>query len=335
MITFKEYIAEEEEDEVDKPAGTESLSTMLFDLHSKDIKTLKIPIHSAILKRVIPSTVRATVFHVTEYAGMEKIIKMQGGKRSISAFTHNENTVGDGQGTGGVFRGIAGDGGYVMELEADILLASPADLFSTPDRSGRRWVYWDSLITQMGGATKLRGMEKDLEKMLKGIIKEYNEEDSITTLVKTDVAAAWMEFGKGDLTQGGNLVGKRSGRWTRLIIKDYFDGMERVMKKYSTKLKDVFYGYLTGAALNPKRSKNISPSATWDELLVNNFKVIKVHVPEQESGEDWTGGVKADGTVVTAIPGLPDDKIKIWTKNSGLETHIKTVSAAEFTKRKV
>ena len=108
---------------------------------------------------------------------MLKIVKMQGGKRSISAFTHNKNTVGDGKGTYGVFRGVAGDGGYVVELEADILLASPADLFSTPDRSGRRWVYWDSLITGMGGATKLRGMEKQLETMLKGIIKEYNEED--------------------------------------------------------------------------------------------------------------------------------------------------------------
>ena len=67
MKTFKSYLREEDEEEVEKPAGTESLSTMLFDLHSKDIKTLKIPIHSAILKRVIPSTVRATVFHVTEY----------------------------------------------------------------------------------------------------------------------------------------------------------------------------------------------------------------------------------------------------------------------------
>ena len=67
MKTFKSYLREEDEEEVDKPAGTESLSTMLFDLHSKDIKTLKIPIHSAILKRVIPSTVRATVFHVKEH----------------------------------------------------------------------------------------------------------------------------------------------------------------------------------------------------------------------------------------------------------------------------
>jgi len=334
MITFKEYIAEEEE-EVEIPAGTESLSTMLFDLHSKDIKTLKIPIHSAILKRIMPTTVRATVFHVTEYDGMLKIIKMQGGKKSISAFTHNENTTGDGKGTGGVFRGIAGDGGYVVELEADILLASPADLFSTPDKSGRRWVYWDSLISGMGGASKLRGMEKQLETMLKGIIAEYNEEDSITKLVKTDVAAAWMKFGKGDLTQDGRSVGKRSGNWTRLIIKDYMDGMEKIMKKYSTKLKEVFYGYLTGAALNPKRSKNISPSATWDELLVNNFKVIKLHVPEDLSDEDWTGGVAADGTVVTAVDGLPDKKIQVWTKNSDLELHIKKVSAAGFAKRKI
>ena len=70
-------------------------------------------------------------------------------------------------------------------------------------------------------------------------------------------------------------------------------------------------------------------------MILNNFKIIKVHVAKEESDEDWEGGVRADGTVFTAIDGLPDDKIKIWTKNSGLETHIKTVSAAEFAKRKV
>jgi hypothetical protein len=191
----------------------------------------------------------------------------------------------------------------------------------------------------MGGATKLRGMEKDLEKMLKGIIAEYNEEDDVAKLVKTDVAAAWMQFGINEFTKvtvkKDGVLSKKSGGWTRFIIKDYMDGMERVMKKYSTKLKDVFYGYLTGAALNPTRSKNISPSAIWDELLVNNFKIIKVHVAEEESDEDWEGGVKADGTVFTAIDGLPDDKIQLWTDNGGLETHIKTVSAAGFAKRKV
>jgi len=325
MLRFKEFLIEEEEDgEVDKPIWTTSLSTMLFDLKSGDIRTLKIPIHSAILKRIIPTKVSTTVFHVTEYTGMEKVIKMQGGKKSISAFTHNERTKGVG-GTAGLFAGVAGDGGYVVELKADVLLASPADLFSTPDKSGRRWIFWESLITQMGGDKKLRGMEKDLEKMLKGIIKEYNEEDDVKKLVKTNVAAAWMKFG-----QDSNL----SGFWKSQIIKDYMDGMEAVMKKYSAKLKDVFYGHLFGTVLNPKRSAQISPNATWDELIVNNFEVIKVHIPEDLSDEDWEGAVRPDGTVVTAIAGLPDNKIQLWTDNSKLEAYIKKVSATEFSKRK-
>ena len=67
---------------------------------------------------------------------------------------------------------------------------------------------------------------------------------------------------------------------------------------------------------------------------MNNFEVIKVHVPEDLSDEDWEGAVRPDGTVVTAITGLPDNKIQLWKDNSKLEAYIKKVSATEFSKRK-
>ena len=89
MLRFKQYIAEIGVDPfkmAGKPAWTESLSTMLFDLPRAGIKDVKIPLSPAIMRRIWPKPVRTTVFHLTDYTGLGKLKKMQGGKRSISAF---------------------------------------------------------------------------------------------------------------------------------------------------------------------------------------------------------------------------------------------------------
>ena len=68
------------------PAWTESLSTALFDLPRAGLKDVRIPLSPSIFKRLWPKAVRSTAFHVTDYDGIVKLKKMQGKKRSISAF---------------------------------------------------------------------------------------------------------------------------------------------------------------------------------------------------------------------------------------------------------
>jgi len=80
MLTFKSFLKE------GPPAWTESLSTMLFDLPREGLKDLKIPLSSPIFKRVWPKTIRSKAFHVTDFTGVGKLKKMQGKKKSISAF---------------------------------------------------------------------------------------------------------------------------------------------------------------------------------------------------------------------------------------------------------
>ena len=90
MQTFKQYITELDAINpfaiVGKPAWTESLSTMLFDLPRAGFKDIKIPLSPAIMRRIWPKPVRTTVFHLTDFTGLGKLKGMQGGKRSISAF---------------------------------------------------------------------------------------------------------------------------------------------------------------------------------------------------------------------------------------------------------
>ena len=125
MKTFKQFIKER------APAWTESLSTLLFDLPRDGLVDLKIPLSPAIFKRIWPESVRSKVFHLTDFDGVHKLKKMQGKKKSISAFYNMSDYM--------IQSGIRTEGGYVVELEGNVLAAAPDDISSQPDNTGRRW----------------------------------------------------------------------------------------------------------------------------------------------------------------------------------------------------
>ena len=271
MLRFKQYIAEIGVNPfkiAGKPAWTESLSTMLFDLPRAGIKDIKIPISPAIMRRIWPKPVRTKVFHLTDFDGVKKVIKMQGGKRSISAFFNIEPIVLD--------TGIKSDGGFILEMIADILIASQDDLASQPDKTGRRWITLSSLMNNptdadpgLGGGAKLKGMEKDISGMLVDIVTKHSD---ITPL--PNINKAWNYLGK-------SIGGKEKS----LIIKDYIDGMEKVMKKHSKVLGALLTDYTKKRIQEPDPDSGDKPM--WDELVVNNFKIEKVHVVTGDDPEDW------------------------------------------------
>ena len=168
MKSFKQYIAEIGVDPfkiAGKPAWTESLSTMLFDIKTDGFKGIMIPLSPAIMRRIWPKPVRTTVFHLTDFTGLGKLKGMQGGKRSISAFFNIDPYI--------ISSGIKSEGGYVIEMEADVLIASQDDLSSQPDKTGRRWVTFESLVNKpndpmpgLGGGRSLKKMENDIKEMV-------------------------------------------------------------------------------------------------------------------------------------------------------------------------
>jgi len=252
MKTFKSYLKEE-------PAWADSLSRMLFDLPRAGLVDVKIPLSSSIFKRIWPKSVRSTVFHLTNDGGVRELKKMEGGKKSISAFYNIK--------TAAIQDGIMTDGGYVVEMDADVLAAAPDDIGTQPDKTGRRWLVLDTLTTTMGGASKLRGMEKDIEKMLTNLIIKYSD-----NMTMTDINQAWESLRKEY---------KNDGKTLSLIIKDYIDGTEAIMKKYSKQLKSIFTDYAFDKELVP--DPDSGDLALWDEVVVNNFKVKKVHVSAEFS----------------------------------------------------
>ena len=276
MITFKQFIKEGPHY---KPAWTESLSTMLFDLPREGLKDAKIPLSPAIFKRVWPKSIRSKAFHLTDLIGVQRLKKMQGKKKSISAFYNMTDYM--------IQSGIRTEGGYVVELEGDVLAAAPDDISSQPDKTGRRWLTFSTLMNKstasdpgLGGASKLKKMEKDLQDLLVEILGK-NGKGPYRAGDTNVIAKAWSYLGKS--------VG---GKEKSIIIKDYIDGMEKIMKKYSRPLKSVFTDYTKKRTLDP--DPDSGDTAMWDELVVNNFKIQMIHVspefsPDFEEDDDIDG----------------------------------------------
>ena len=276
MISFKQFIKEAPHY---KPAWTESLSTMLFDLPREGLKDAKIPLSPAIFKRVWPKSIRSKAFHLTDLIGVQRLKKMQGKKNSISAFYNMTDYM--------IQSGIRTEGGYVVELEGDVLAAAPDDISSQPDKTGRRWLTFSTLMNKstasdpgLGGASKLKKMEKDLQDLLVEILGK-NGKGPYRAGDTNVIAKAWSYLGKS--------VG---GKEKSIIIKDYIDGMEKIMKKYSRPLKSVFTDYTKKRTLDP--DPDSGDTAMWDELVVNNFKIQMIHVspefsPDFEEDDDIDG----------------------------------------------
>ena len=282
MKSFKGYLTE-------APAWTESVSVILFDLPRADLADVKIPLSPSIFRRIWPEPVRSRVFHLTDLDGLGKLKKMQGGKRSVSAFYNiNSSSIGD---------GIQTHGGYIAEMDADVLAAAPDDIGSQPDNTGRRWLVWDTLTKTMGGASKLRGMEKDIEKMMWGIINTHT--DYPKSMAEMSINAAWIEL-KDEREYYKKVMS--------LIIRDYMDGMEKIMKKHSKPLKSLFTDYAFDKEL--MQDPDSGDFALWDEVVVNNFKIKKIHVTE-EFGEDWQDD--------DDIEGFP---FELYTDNGDLADYI-------------
>ena len=266
MKTFKSYLKEE-------PAWADSLSRMLFDLPRAGLVDVKIPLSPSIFKRIWPKSVRSTVFHLTNDEGVRALKKMEGGKKSISAFYNIK--------TAAIQDGIMTAGGYVVEMDADVLAAAPDDIGTQPDKTGRRWLVLDTLTKTMGGASKLKGIEDDIGEMITDIFVKNDLGPYKKAVTTTELNKGWIYLGKST-----------GGKEKSVIIKDYLDGIEKIMKKYSKPLKSIFFDYAFDKELVP--DPDSGDLALWDEIVVNNFKVKKVHVSAEFSPDFKTDSIWDD-----------------------------------------
>jgi len=297
MIRFKQYLRE---------FAQRSTSEYVFDTHTDNSSSLKIPISGPMFKRIWPDTIRATVFHTTDLAGLERLGKLEGGKKSISAFFSMMSRY--------METGVAtsGDIHVVAEMDADVLVSARDDVWSTVDKTGRRWVELSWFANAQLGRTgpEFGKVEKDLNTLIKNLVKKH-----LTKILGKNTVTSTHEY-----ELWGNMKRhlKGDGQKLRLVIKDYFDGVEKVLKKNKKVMGDIIYGYT--------KSKRMTDNA-WDEQIVNNIKIKTVHIWPDSSKEMRD---EDEDEIKKQITDISDWPVKVWGATIDLEIYTREVVAKEI-----
>jgi len=293
--SFKQYLTER---------GT-SLSGLLFLPRIGYYDQLMIPISSSMFKRIWPDTLRATVFHTTDSDGVKSISKLEGKKGQISAFFEMQSRYMD--------IGVATQGGVhsVLEMDADVLLSASGDVMSHLDQKGRRYTSISDL-KETSRFVKFAAVEKDLEKMFDPLVKKYLKKGEFQ-----ENATVWELW---------RMAERKVDRKTMsLIIKDYMDGMEKVIKKNIDTFSSAMLSYAK------KRSTDLS----WDEQVVNNIKVKTAHffklpIPIAQTDDQIEMSEKQQELIeFTESKGW---STKMWDAAIDLEAYTRTVAKKELGK---
>ena len=247
MKSFKQHL---------KEFTIKSTSDLVFEVGSQGLASsaLKIPISGPMFKRIWPDTIRSTVFHVTDAENIYDLKKLEGKKKSISAFFSMTARQ--------MEYGIASGGGVVAELDADVLVSARDDIMSQVDKAGRRWVemsWFENQASRGLSKSGFQAVERELNVLIRNLVLKHLE-PILGNKARTEPEFyLWADMKK-------HLKG--DGKKLRLVIKDYFDEMEKIIRKHS----DTFYGVLLSYV------KKRTTDEPWDEQVVNNIKVKKVHL---------------------------------------------------------
>ena len=306
MKTFKQYLKE-------GVAWELSASKMIFDFGQ--MSNMKIPLTSKTMEWIFKVQLpRATVFHVTNGVGLQNLKRMQNKKKSISAFFNMDADYID--------SGIKTHGGLVAELDANIIMSSKSDIMSQPDKTGRRWV-------ELYNIDPKEKMHKEFEKMLidLAIKNDPRNKEYLKTSPEIGIGV-WYKLQTDLLT---NFAKDKAGKKMSLIIVDYMDGVNTILKKHKKDIQGAIHGYIvrrgTVAVKHPSGrmvggDSEISEWNAWDEQVVDKIKIEKVHTYN-------TATRPAEWVKDSVIPRLGKIPHKHWKSAAELSTYISQVADAE------
>jgi len=306
MKRFKQYLKEE-------VAWQQSTSKMIFDFGQ--IATMKIPLTSKTMEWIFQVQLpRATVFHVTSGIGLEKLKRLQNKKKAISAFFNMDADYID--------SGIKTDAGVVVEMDANIIMSSKSDILSMPDKTGRRWV-------ELHNIDPKEKMHKELETMMIDLAVKHDPRNKEYLKTSPEIGiGVWYKLQTDLLT---NFAKDKAGKKLSLIIADYIDGVNAILKKHKKEIQGAIHGYYvrrgTIAVKHPSGrmvggDSEISEWNAWDEQVVDKIKIEKVHTYN-------TAGRTGDWVKDSVIPRLGKIPHKHWKSTKELSTYISQVADAE------
>ena len=310
MISFKESLRKQLNEittgEFASVTHQRSLSELIFEpsfggrgATGSPVNNLWLPLSSSMLNRIMPTEVRATVFHVTRMSNFEQLYAIQDSNRSISAFTNMDQRP--------ISQGVQGGSGLVVELDGNILASAREDIMSIPEKSGRRMISFQ-WFRGPWGVNDVKKLETGFTKMLRGLVQKYSGKFDKKTIGKDDWEK-WQHIGNQYETAKVKDA-KAAGRIMQTIIKDYFDGVEKVFKQNVKQVQKILTSYM-------QRRKT---DDNWDEIVTNDFKIKKVWIIED--ADELVNGDAEEFKSNISLTGLP---VEI-TSAREMEMHVRKLA---------
>ena len=268
-------------------------------------KEFFIPFSTTLNKRIFGGNPKLTAFHIFSPHNTNTLIKNQGKRSGISTFTHCSNVESFKE---LMLIGIAHGGGFVAELEGDVLGKFSNDVYSIVDKSNRRWVEISNLSTPNNNFDEkpyIDARDKFMKEIAldiwnsglksagithKNIFNDYiirlgrGQEDDFDEMIKNP----WF-FKEGDLVGGGNLGNNKENVFSKMIrvLKFVEDDNTNLTKQYK-KIKgliikqymDAIENLLTKNKDEYKNAQLGIDSAIntgYNEVIMSNYKMAKVY----------------------------------------------------------
>lgn len=164
----------------------------------------KLPLSLNIVKKLV-DPIRVVSLHATDIENLPKVAALQGTKKSISTFTHTTKYGKLVQG-----KGMHTKGGIIVALSGVVLAQSIMDLWTEPDKQGRRWVNPGTVIAGLG-------REQDVVFNFAPELKKYKQE--------------WLK----------NMYDKPATNQEKAeFIKKYYDAAEKYMLSKKKEFQDKY-----------------------------------------------------------------------------------------------
>jgi hypothetical protein len=300
MKTFKQYLSEEVK-------WTQGAFYQLFYKEVREQEGCMIPLQHSLIEKTI-GTVPMYAAHVLGVNNLQNLIKIQNKRgKQISAFTAES---GFGPLTSG---GVWGGAGIVAILKGYAMAGGATDIMSVVDKKGTRFIdvgsgsYMNSKADDFGGS--LAEFEEQVDDLKDKIFQnEMKSNKDIQEFVEGDFNFS-MDAGvykQSDLKQvvlywidnNDNMAKSR-------MIRAFYEGIVPIMKKHKKILHDVLLEWVKEQA-GPYRSQTLS-RANYDEIVLSNFKIIKLIVTTNEAG----GLATLDQAKATKIPVVETLKLDV------------------------
>jgi len=258
------------------------------------------PLSGSIFDRALPKQVRATVFHVTRMANFDQLYAIQNSRRSISTFANMDR--------GPIAGGVQGGSGLVVEVEGNVLVAAKEDIFSIPEKSGRRMMAFNWFRGPWGERDVLN-IQKGLEKLLKTLVNKHGKSfDGKAPKGKGD----WekWEYMRGAYMKAKSKGDRSAGRAMQKIVKDYMDGVEKVFKQNAKQVQAILTRYV----------ENLKTDENWDEIVVDDFNIKKVWIITDS--DELNPGQADEFKETISLTRLPVETID----SADMEAHVKYIA---------